>query len=355
MFRLRQLISAIIILSVILLGMGTEMSDAQQSLSGVTVERLMQPTVVGIPPAPALVSLGRLILAPNTGTALYVTSGLVFYYVESGILTIRVGGPARLGDRQSDGIAGALEAKESVPVGKTIALGPGEYVLIFPDTPREMRDDGAEPTVMLVTEITPITLAPSGQGIPPLPSGIPDSGVPPSIPDSELPPALPDDLLPPTLPDLLVSGFANTLPSGMTQVALVRVTVEPEAMFSLPVGKGPVAIYVESGTLGVTTASGDVELSRTASSILPTPDPAKREDLPSDPLPPPPVQTARAEMGEGPSLPPPPPSGPEMSPIQVEVPLVSGDSAFLQTGAMAGGRNAGPNMLSILLLVTEAG
>ncbi len=193
----------------------------------------------GLPPAPALVRLLRITLAPGAAVPMHSHPGPEMNVVESGTLTIEVDGEAILS--RASGMTS--EAATPAAAGQALNLSAGDSIAVPRETPFSLRNDGDEPVVLL----SAVVLA-SGD---PRPPGLSwRDGTP-----------TPDGLEGVAF-HVLGDGAASAMPAGPVMVTLER--VELDAGEPIPASPGPMMLSVVSGSFEFVIKDGNVQVSRTA-------------------------------------------------------------------------------------------
>ena len=103
-------------------------------------------------PSPAEFQLGRAVIAPGGGWSRFSdTVSVPLFYVESGALTLQFEAPLQVTRAAAiEGLAaGDAPAVETVAAGTAVTLEAGDSVVLSPNVPGEIRNDGDEPVVYL--------------------------------------------------------------------------------------------------------------------------------------------------------------------------------------------------------------
>jgi quercetin dioxygenase-like cupin family protein len=120
-------------------------------------------TAQELPAAPADLVLARFTLDPGAGFDIGEDDpSVVLVYVESGAFTFRVEAPMRITRAASIAVfatpgadEGALPEAEEVAAGTEFTLEAGDSAVFPPNVPGEVRNDGTEPAVALLTLVGP--------------------------------------------------------------------------------------------------------------------------------------------------------------------------------------------------------
>jgi hypothetical protein len=142
----------ILTLAVLLLG-GPTPAGAQEAtpvptvVGAITVEETRFGLADIVPAGPALISYYRIEMPPGTQLVVDPDPGLGVHRVAAGTVTVA---PSEDITLTRDGVP-----DEVVPGGEEAQLGPGDGFMWMPDMAGELRNDGAEPVVLLVVVIFP--------------------------------------------------------------------------------------------------------------------------------------------------------------------------------------------------------
>jgi outer membrane protein assembly factor BamB len=117
-----------------------------------------------LPPAPAVLGLLRTAYDPGATTVLGPDDWPTLRYVEAGTITFRLEGPASVARMTATGEPGPAAP---VAAGEEVALRPGDAIFLPAGTPHRIRNDGAEPAVLLIVS------AMDAQNCPPCPAAPP--------------------------------------------------------------------------------------------------------------------------------------------------------------------------------------
>ncbi len=225
---------------------GCELSLAQATptLSGESGQILAETTVATLPPAPSIVALSRLTLAPDVNISDISVPGPEFIAVESGILTVSVPGD----DDEADEVEGRVR-RGGTPVAEGLAtptegiflftLVSGDSLFVPGDTPHTVHSVGAEPAIFLVAAVTP------------QPAGNVDSTWPPG--SSE---ALPEGA---SVERLDVGYDVATSTLAPATIVLQRIVTSSKEIIPRQQAGGPELFVVEDGVLVVEVVSGTIE------------------------------------------------------------------------------------------------
>lgn len=109
-----------------------------------------------MPAAPVSIILFRIEFAPGAGVAYPPGDpGLGVHLVESGTLTLRDFSADIVVTRAALQATPEAKASEVLPTGEETQLGPGDGFMWPPMAAGEFRNDGAEPVVLLISNIYP--------------------------------------------------------------------------------------------------------------------------------------------------------------------------------------------------------
>ena len=197
-------------------------SDTGAAPEGLVAQVLAQGVIGDAPRLPAHVDLGRLVFPPGARTPPGPDPGPSLTFVESGVLTIRLDGPATVTRAATAATPGA--AVPATP-DAVVTLRAGDGIFIPAGTGFQVRNEGQEPAAFLVARIFPI---------------VGDFGA----------------------YQTLARGEWTALPAGPLTFALVRVTFAPGAEDPAAGPTGPLLAYVEQGAFTETVTSGEVQVLR---------------------------------------------------------------------------------------------
>ena len=127
---------------------------------GLTFETLAFGMAATVPPAPAILVMDRITLAPGASLPGAANDpNLSLFYVEQGTLTARADAPVSVirGAALTTALAtpGTMPAPEEVAAGTAVTLAAGDSAVFPPFVGVEFRNDGTEPVVLLTTTIGP--------------------------------------------------------------------------------------------------------------------------------------------------------------------------------------------------------
>jgi quercetin dioxygenase-like cupin family protein len=120
----------------------------------VTFETISAAPAETLPSAPAEVVLLRITIQPGAAVPAPNDPGASFTYVESGTATVRLEAAVGIG-RAAQFDTPEEDPFERVAAGTEFPVGPGDAFVIPPLTEGELRNDGQEPVVLLVTYLFP--------------------------------------------------------------------------------------------------------------------------------------------------------------------------------------------------------
>lgn len=128
--------------------------------AGIAFEAVAYAPVDSLPPVPAIALIDRVTLAPGAGLPGDAGSpNFSIIVIESGMLTIRTDAPLTI--TRADAIAtalatpGTLPQSEQTAAGSDVTLTVGDSAAWPPLVGGELRNDGAEPVVVLAVSIAP--------------------------------------------------------------------------------------------------------------------------------------------------------------------------------------------------------
>jgi hypothetical protein len=238
------------------------------------VQELVRAVLPQLPPAPLFVGLAQVIVPPGGRTDAANTDGPRLLAVEAGTLTVATSAAAQVLRIAGNGGWGSREA---VAAGSDVVLDPGDRLILPPNAVREVRNDGAHPSVFLDAALFPVGPRPVAVAF------TTDEGI--SF-------------------QLLAGVVAEVVPEPPVEFVLARIKLPRDGDLPAEPRQGPAVAYVEAGSLGLVPTAGEVRYSRAAA--------------------PAPYSTAGA-----------------MKPVPLgrKIPLTAGASAFLPTGSAISARN----------------
>jgi hypothetical protein len=152
MHRAATLVIANLALAILLIGSHTpvraqEATPVPTVVGEITIEETRFGLADIVPAGPALVSAYRIDMPPGTQLAVDPEPSLALYRVASGMVTVALVEEITL---TRDGVPDQVVAG-----GEEVQLGPGDGFMGLPESAGELRNDGAEPVVLLVVVIFP--------------------------------------------------------------------------------------------------------------------------------------------------------------------------------------------------------
>ena len=230
------------LLAVTLVGLATPTHAAQESgNSGLLIDATLD--AGQYPVAPAFVRLLRITLEPNASSPLHTHPGPEIALVERGILTVQVGGPAKLTVAGEAPEPGTPTAGELAPVNSEFEMSAGDQLVYLPQTSMTFRNAGSEPVSILT-----VVLLPAGHQHPP---GVTYVGGQPST-----------DAFTGVTPQILGDGVASSMPASG-----IRITVDELSLNggdAIPASSSQELLSLEQGSLDFTVVGGKVQISRGA-------------------------------------------------------------------------------------------
>jgi mannose-6-phosphate isomerase-like protein (cupin superfamily) len=202
-------------------------------------EVLLQATLAQLPGPPATIGLDRITLAPAARIPSHTHPGPAFVTVESGTLTVRVGGQAVFAPAREPGTPAAATIP---PVDRDFDLGPGDQIVFPPDVPLTFSNTSTGSTRFLATLIVP-----AGNQHPPAWSWL--DGTPG-----------PEALAGVTLRSL-GTRLSTAWPPGPLAVTLDRLALGPGQ--AIPGLSGPLLLALETGQLTVAQGASDASAAAT--------------------------------------------------------------------------------------------
>lgn len=206
---------------------------AEAAQEPATVTPLFDFALDEFPQAPASIRLLRITLAPGASSPLHTHPGPEFDYVESGTLTATADGEATV----------VRDGEEAPAAAEGESLAEGQLIVFPAGTGMSLINEGDADLVMLsavfhpVSEDVPSTTYPGGD-----PAADAFDGVSFTV---------------------LGDGIIQEFPQGPTTIALESVTAP--AGVELPASEGAALYSAIAGNFSFAVASGDVQVSRTAS------------------------------------------------------------------------------------------
>lgn len=230
-------------------------SPAAEPPAGDQQEILFQAALEALPQPPAYVQLARTTLQPGASIPLHVRPGPEFGVVESGNLTVRVGGQAVLAPA---GDGGNPEPARVMPIDEDVVLQPGDQVVYPPDVAFTLSNASQEPTTFLVLYVVP-----RGNQSPPSSSWV--GGTPPA------------GALDGVSATIVGEAYALAWPESPLLVVLDRLALDPGE--TIPASSGPVMFGVESGRLSFALVEGQYQISGGDSGLQANASPGARQSL----------------------------------------------------------------------------
>jgi hypothetical protein len=217
--------------SVLMRFSGTAAVAAAQT--GVVTEAVVSEQFADAPPAPAFVALTRTILPPGTSITSGESPGPRLILVVSGDVDVQ----------RAEGSSGFLRAADASPAMTSTGGGMVERVLQAADTYRFTSTEAVEfantsPQAATYFDLIVFPQAPSGLAPYTTTDGV--------------------------VVDPLVTGQANRLPSTPLEIRIDRLELALGSQIDLLATDGPRLLVVQSGTLGISVASGVITYSSAA-------------------------------------------------------------------------------------------
>jgi len=190
-----------------------------------------------LPIAPAFMRLVRITLDPGATSPAHTHPGPELGWVESGVVTVTVKGPASIKQRSSK----AKDPFEAIKADDPTTLDKGDQVLYPTGTTISFTNKGTDPADVLALVILPAA-----------------ADHPDLIDYTDGAPS--DDTFTGVASEVLGDAIMTTLPTGPAQVTIDRISLK--AGQSLPGSRNPVLFSVESGDCQFTVTDGSVQISR---------------------------------------------------------------------------------------------
>jgi len=191
-----------------------------------------------LPPAPVFMRLLSISMDPGSSSPNHTHPGPEFWYVQSGVVTVKVQGPTILLKN------GQGEKEAPAPVNENFDMKRGDRITFIPGTPLTFANKGTDSVTILIGVILP-----AGHQFPP--------GV--TYVDGQ--PAA--DAFQGLTTQILADGRSDVFPNGQTTITVDRVKMTSgQALPALP---NTELISVAKPSMEVTIVSGEVYESRTAS------------------------------------------------------------------------------------------
>jgi quercetin dioxygenase-like cupin family protein len=190
-----------------------------------------------LPAPPAFIRLVRITLDPGATSPEHTHPGPEFGRVESGVVTVKVSGPAKLKQRS----AKAEDPFEDVEQGKETNLERGDRIYYPAGTPLTFTNEGEEQAQLLALVILPAEAD--------RPELIDYTGGFPT-----------EDQLQGVNSKILGDGIMTAVPSGKARITIRRVKLSEGQ--SLPGSRNPVLYSVVEGPCEFTVTGGSVQVSR---------------------------------------------------------------------------------------------
>lgn len=204
--------------------------------TGVEVEAIAAMAISELPAPPLFVGLAHVIVPPGVRSSTAGTAGPRLLAIDAGTLTVAVAGPAEVSRALGVG-TGATGPPVALVSGEEVVLGPGDRLALATGGIRDVRNDGARPTVYLDAALFP-------PGAEPVTAAF-------------------------TTPDgvsfqLLAGGVVEAVPAGPAEFGVRRLRLAPGAALPEEPRAGPAVAYVESGSLDLVPTAGEVLFGRAA-------------------------------------------------------------------------------------------
>lgn len=188
-----------------------------------------------LPAAPVFVRLLRINMDPGSSSPLHTHPGPELWRVETGVVSVRVQGPAVL---QRTG-----EDAGPAPVNEEFELERGDRLSFLPGTPLTFTNKGEENAAILA-----VVILPAGHQRPPGITYV--NGQPPA------------DAFEGIFSEILGDGLADVLPAGTSEITIDRLRIAPGD--PIPGEASPVLLSMARGDLDFTIDTGRVQVSRIA-------------------------------------------------------------------------------------------
>ena len=253
-FRLLRRLALVAPLLVLVLAgrLAIPISAQESENTGVLIDATLE--TGDYPVAPAFVRLLRITLEPESSSPLHTHPGPEIVVVESGTLTVQVGGAAEftLAGEQPD--AGTPAAGELAPVDSEFEMTEGDQLVYLPQTSMTFRNAGSQPVTLLT-----VVLLPAGHQHPPGVTYI--NGQPAS------------EAFAGVTPQILGDGVASSMPANGIRVIVDELNLDEGA--SIPAASHQTLLSLQQGGLDFTVIGGKVQVSRGAT-------PGPQPDSPPD-------------------------------------------------------------------------